>query len=108
MKVKSLNSLYKQRKSLQRRLAEFQEIIRGSVVLLKKPCTYPRCKKCKSGEKHPATYLSQSKQGKTQLLYLPQHLRDKARRWVENYRRLEEILERLSEVNLEILKKQRR
>jgi len=108
MKDKSLSALYKERENLCKKLAKFKEIIRGSVVILRKPCTYPSCKKCKSGEKHPLPYLSQSKNGKTNLIYLPKHLREKAKKWVENYKGAKNIIERLSEVNFEILKKQRK
>jgi len=54
--------------------------------------------------KHPLPYLSQSKNGKTNLIYLPKHLREKAKKWVENYKGAKNIIERLSEVNFEILK----
>jgi len=41
MKDKSLSALYKERENLCKKLAKFKEIIRGSVVILRKPCTYP-------------------------------------------------------------------
>src|SRR5437879_3306507 len=74
--------------TLRRLLATLWPVLDGSVVVLRRPCTRPRCRRCASGAKHPATYLSLSRAGKTELVYLPAALVRPVGRGVANYRRL--------------------
>lgn len=101
---KSLDELYARRFKLWRNLVNIADFVRGSVVVLRRPCVYPNCKRCQEGVKHPATYLSVSKNGKTQLIYLPKSIRSKVKQWNENYRKLQKILEEISEANIQIIK----
>lgn len=103
---KSLDDLYARRFQLWRHLVNAADFVRGSVVELRRPCTRgDRCSRCRSGEKHPATYLSVSRKGHTELLYLPKDVQPTAEEWVANYRRLMEVIEQVSEVNREILRR---
>lgn len=74
--------------ALRRRLATLWPLLEGSVVVLRRPCTRPGCRRCANGAKHPATYLSLRRAGKTQLVYLPAALIREVTRGVANYRRL--------------------
>ena len=96
-------SLERTRKALTRKLASWEAFVRGSVVLMRRPCTYPRCRKCASGQGHPTWVLTVSRQGKTRTVYLgPQRLAQ-AQRMAENYRRLLGLIEEIAEVNLALL-----
>lgn len=57
-------------------------------MVLRRPCIHRGCQRCASGAKHPATYLSLRRAGKTQLVYLPAPLIREVARGVANYRRL--------------------
>jgi len=103
MNPKHLQRLQRQRNKLTEQIGKVGPFIRGSVVLLRRPCTHPNCRKCRSGEKHPGLYLSVSTKGKTRLFYLPKAIQDKAKRWSENYRRLQGLLEGLHEINRKLL-----
>ncbi|MGH7322293.1 MAG: DUF6788 family protein [Candidatus Rokuibacteriota bacterium] len=74
---------------LRRLLRTLWPVLQGSVVLLRRPCTRRGCARCATGDKHPATYLSLRRAGKTQLVYLPASLIREVTRGVQNYRRLQ-------------------
>jgi len=91
--------LQQKRRLLLRRMAQIEEFLRGSVVLMKRPCTYPRCRKCASGERHPTWGLTVSEKGKTRTAYLGVKRLDAARRMTGNYRRLQALVEQISQIN---------
>ena len=90
-------------KLLAKRLAGFEEFIRGSVVLMKRRCTYPRCRRCAAGQRHPTWVLTQSVRGRTKTFYLGSKRLAKAREMVDNYRRLMVLVEQIAEANLLLL-----
>ena len=87
------------RRLLLRRMGQIEEFTRGSVVLMRRPCTYARCGRCASGARHPTWGLTVSEKGKTRTVYLGAKRLDAARRMTENYRRLQEIVEAISTIN---------
>jgi hypothetical protein len=97
------SSLIMKRKSLLRGMARLEEFTRGSVVLMKRRCVNVRCRRCSSGRRHPTWVLTSSLGGKTRTVYLGEKCVGRARRMVENYRRLRALLEEVCEVNLELL-----
>lgn len=99
MDVREARRLRQKRKLLLRRMAGIEEFLRGSVVLMKRPCTYPGCRKCASGERHPTWGLTVSEKGKTRTVYLGLRRLDAARRMTENYRRLQTLVEQISTIN---------
>jgi hypothetical protein len=99
-----LDTLYTQRFQLWRELVNQVDFVRGSVVVLHRPCTRDQCARCQSGERHPATYLSYKEAGRTRLIYLSAEVQGTARQWVKNYRQLMEVMERLSAVNRDVLR----
>lgn len=79
-----------------------QECIRGSLVVMNRFCGKPNCR-CQKGQKHKATYLSQSSKGKTKMIYIPQAQAKKAAEQIKNYRRVKAVLNILSEINIRLL-----
>lgn len=75
--------------TLRRLLQRLWPLLQGSVVVLRQPCIRPGCRRCAAGDKHPATYLSRSRAGKTQLVYLPAALIREVTAGVQNARRLQ-------------------
>ena len=97
-----LLDIYKERRKLIKELHSVGPFIKGSVVELRHSCGKKNCKRCQSGEKHPANYLSLSLSGKTKIIYLSKKDKMRAKRWVLNYRKLLEIAEKLSWLNVQI------
>lgn len=92
------------RKELEDELHNLGPILRGSVVELSRPCTYPRCRKCQEGTRHPSIYHSITKNSKTRLTYIPKAVQDEAIQWNQNYKESLRIVDELTKVNLDILK----
>jgi len=91
---------------LWKQLRNYGEFMRGSMVTLKRPCTYKGCRKCAEGVKHPTTYYSISRKNKTELIYLPGRMHERVRRLIENYRTMNSIIDRISELTLGTVKQQ--
>jgi len=96
--------LRRRRRLLLKRLIAVEEFVRGSVVLMKRKCVRPRCRRCAEGEGHPTWVLTFSENGKTRTVYLGDKRAAEARRLVENYRRATEWLEEASRASLALLK----
>lgn len=103
MEEREARRLRQERTLLVRRMGRIEEFLRGSVVLMRRPCTSPRCRKCASGERHPTWGLTYSQAGKTRTVYLGAGRLDAARRMTENYRRLMALVEQAVEVNRALL-----
>lgn len=102
--TESVDELFVRRLELWQRLIRRGDIVRGTVTVLRRPCTRKNCRRCASGERHPATYLGCRAGGKLHWVYLPAKLIDRAREWVRNYRFLEKTLAEISATNVKILR----
>ena len=92
------------RKQLEDELQNIGPLLRGSVVELSRPCTYPRCRKCQEGTRHPSIYHSITKNSKTRLTYIPKAVQAEAIEWNQNWKESLRIVDELTKVNLDILK----
>jgi uncharacterized membrane protein len=77
-------------KALQKELGELGPVMRGSVVVI--------------GTRNKQPYLSLNKNKKTQLIYLGKKREDRARQYSDNYKRLQEIVEEMTLLNMTLLK----
>ena len=102
--LSELDELFVRRLEWWQKMIRVADVVRGSVVVLRRPCTRKTCRRCASGERHPATYLGYRAGGKLHWQYLPKVLIPLAKEWVRNYRELERILAELSETNVRILR----
>ena len=98
--------LRKRRTALLRQLPSLETILRGSLIERYKRCGKPGCK-CADGLGHgPKYYLSVSYPGlRPQMDYVPQESHAQIAEFVANYHRAREILEAISEINRELLRR---
>lgn len=101
---KPLDELFVRRLEVWQKMIRRGDVARGSVVVLRRPCTREGCRRCASGERHPATYLGYRQGGKLHWLYLPAKLIPQAKEWVKNYRAMENLLAEVSDINVGILR----
>ena len=102
-----MQNLLRRRRRAVQHLPPPEELLRGSVFVRTLRCGKPGCR-CATGEGHPATYLSVTFSGaRTEQISLPARLVPLAKRWVANYLRWWKAVERVSEVNRELLRRQR-
>ena len=99
-------ALRNRRQGLTRLLPPLAEILRGSLMERYLTCGNPNCK-CAKGERHgPVWYLSVTldqshRKGST----VPADQVEQVRRWIENYHRVKEQLEKISDINRELLRR---
>ena len=90
------------------KLPPLEEVLRGSVIVRWLRCGKPGCH-CAESEGHRATYLSVTLAGgRTEQLSLPAALVPLAERGVAAYRAWWEAIERISAINRDRIRTQRR
>jgi hypothetical protein len=83
-------------------LSKAHPLARASLVVMARTCGKKGCK-CADGEKHVSLYLATRLGNKRKMLYIPPDLEEAARRLVENGRKVEELVEEMSQASLEHL-----
>jgi hypothetical protein len=101
-------ALRQRRQGLARQLPPITQILRGSLVERYVTCGNPTCK-CAKGERHgPVWYLTVTLgRGRTTGGVIPADKVDQVRTWIENYRGVKDRLEKISEINRELLRRER-
>ncbi len=75
-----------------REAAKLMPVARGTVSLVRKPCSRPSCRLCRSGEKHPALIFTCRVDGKGRCFHVQPKHEAIMRRAVENGKRLEALM----------------
>lgn len=98
----------RQRRQGLAKLPPVAEILRGSLMERYVTCGNPSCK-CARGERHgPSWYLSVTLgPGRTTGSIIPDENVNEVRGWIENYHKLKDQLEKISDINRELLRRQR-
>jgi len=105
----SLLALRKRREGLSKLVPPLSEVLRGSLMERYLTCGKPDCK-CARGERHgPVWYLSVTldqshRSGST----VPADQVEQVRRWIGNYHQVKEQMEKISDINRELLRRQKR
>jgi hypothetical protein len=99
-------ALRQRRQGLVQLLPPAGEVLRGSLVERYVTCGNPSCK-CARGERHgPMWYLTVTLgPGRTTGGIISAEQVEQVRRWIENYQRLKVDLEKISEINRELLRR---
>lgn len=92
--------------NLKKSLPPLNETIRGTLLLRYMTCGNKNCK-CHKGEKHgPYYYLTVNyPKGMTKCVKIADEDVKKVKKWLKNHKKIKDILERISNNNLETLKK---
>jgi len=101
-------ALQKRRDGLVKLLPPVAEILRGSLIERYLTCGHPNCK-CARGQRHgPVWYLSVTLgPGRTTGTIVPVQMLERVRQWIDNYHMLKEHLEKISDINRELLRRER-
>jgi uncharacterized protein DUF6788 len=101
-------ALRQRKQGLAKLLPSVTEILRGSLVERYVTCGNLTCK-CARGERHgPIWYLTVTLgKGRTTGGIIPGEKVDEVRGWIENYHTLREHLEKISDINRELLRRER-
>ncbi len=99
----SIEMLRRRRDARLRQLASTGPLIQGSLAEIKVRCGNPNCR-CARGHKHTSHILKRQVRGRTQSLYVPVDMVPEVRKWVAEYRRVQELLKEISELNRQIIR----
>lgn len=86
-----------------RKLAQVGPLLAGSLVRIAKHCGRPGCH-CQTGDKHVGWYLTRSVKGKTQTTYVPIDMRKEVQGWINEHRRLKQLIAEISELNRALIR----
>ena len=102
-------ALRNRRQGLVKVLPSLAETLRGSLIERYLTCGNPDCK-CARGERHgPVWYLTVTLgPGRTTGSTLAVDQVEKVRLWIGNYHRVKEHLEKISDINRELLRRERK
>lgn len=81
--------------------------LRGTLSERAAKCGKPGCH-CATGELHPSLYLVQSHGGKPRQICVPQAWQERVRQAVNDYRRMQELIEEVSELEWKRLEQRKR
>lgn len=76
------------------------QFIRGGLVTMAHCCGKPNCR-CTRGHKHVSLYLATRVGSERKMIYIPKHLEETVRSWVEVYRETGELSREISAACLE-------
>jgi len=101
-------ALRQRRQGLAKQLPPVTDILRGSLVERYVTCGNPACK-CARGERHgPMWYLTVTLgRGGTTGGIISEEKVAEVRGWIQNYHKLKDHLEKISEINRELLRRER-
>jgi hypothetical protein len=101
-------ALRERRQGLARQFPPVTQVLRGSLVERYVTCGNRSCK-CAKGERHgPVWYLTVTLgRGRTTGGVIPAEKVDQVRGWIENYHAVKDRLEKISEINRELLRRER-
>lgn len=101
-------ALRNRRVGLTQVLPPLGEVLRGSLVERYLTCGNPDCR-CARGERHgPVWYLSVTlDQSHRSGCTVPSDQVEQVRRWIQNYHQVKENLEKISDINRELMRRQK-
>src|SRR5450631_2605435 len=101
-------ALRQRRQGLAKLLPPVAETLRGSLIERYVTCGNPACK-CAKGERHgPIWYLTVTLgRGRTTGGIVSEEKVAEVRGWIENYHKVKDHLEKISEINRELLRRER-
>jgi hypothetical protein len=102
-----MKDLVAERKRLLEELKHLKVFVKGSYFERFSTCMRKECR-CHQGEKHgPRGYITFVLEGVQRQIYIPQNQVEAVKVSIKEYHRLLEIVDRLSEINLEMIRGQK-
>lgn len=100
----NVKKMKKERIELLEELSSLSDMLHASWVERYSVCSNPDCR-CHRGERHgPRRYVVVNEDGKQRQKYIPNSQVKAARRGVEQYKRLQEIADRITSINIKLIR----
>ena len=97
----------RQRRSRLAQLIHGAGLLRGTLAVRERVCGKANCKCAKGKEKHVSLYLVASYGGRTRQLFIPKDREPQVRRWVQQYQEARKLLEEVSLLYWDKVRKRR-
>src|SRR5262249_23704169 len=94
------------RRSLEARLKQLTPagpLLAASLTQIAKRCGRPSCH-CAHGTPHTAYHLTYKDKGKTRTVYVPLELVDAVRTWLDEHKRIKQLLHQISQLSLALVR----
>lgn len=98
-----LEDLRAQRQQRLQELARVGPLIRGSLAAVGVRCGHPTCR-CARGERHRAYVLTRTVAGRTQTIHVPRALVEEVTQWVQEHRRLKQLIQEISALSEQLIR----
>lgn len=72
-------------------------LMRATVSVREKVCGKGNCK-CTRGEKHVALYLVSKQDKEVRQVFVPLSMEARVRKWIDEYQRVQDLVEQISEI----------
>lgn len=86
-------------------LAQFPDLMKGSISFTSRFCGKPTCKRCQRGEKHPVYNFAFSFKGGKKVVTIPPKFHKQVEKLIKNWRYHKQLLEELTDINVQLIKK---
>lgn len=107
METLSRAFLKRKAKSLRSQMRSIDQMIKGSIVIRAMRCGKDSCK-CAKGVFHQAICITYKEGGKTRTVYVAKEHQAEALLMCANYKKMKELLNKLTMTNIEIVRTKRR
>jgi hypothetical protein len=101
-----IKKIKKEKEEIEKGLPSIKKVLRGTFIELYLECVRPNCK-CHKGEKYrhgPYYRVSYGKGKRMHHIYVPLEMKEEVKEWTENYNKVWEGIEAISELNIKIIK----
>ncbi|MGB9642874.1 MAG: DUF6788 family protein [Candidatus Ratteibacteria bacterium] len=110
MTEQEIKKLRKEKQRVIEVLPPLDEIMRGTFIKCYLECIRANCK-CHKGKRYrhgPYYRVSYGKAGRMHHVYVPIRMKNQVKKWTENYIKLWEAIEKISEFNIQIIRLKKR
>ena len=106
MKERGKEKIAERKKEIINSLPSLGEVLRGTFIEVYLECIRPRCK-CHKAKKYrhgPYFRVSYGKGKRVHHIYVPLSWKEKAQEWTQNYQKVWDTMEKISALNIEMMK----
>jgi hypothetical protein len=82
-------------------------LMRGSLLVRRMTCGKSNCR-CARGERHESLFVAISEKGRTRQLFVPKDWEPLVREWVGNHRQARQLMEEVSRIYWDKVRKRQR
>ena len=90
------------------RIRKIKPFIQASFTITKKGCGNPKCRCATQGPIHESALLTWKEHGKTHTIYVPVELRQEVKQWVEEGKKIKNLMAQMSNAQREFLRRRKK